>query len=151
MKKYPLQAFLRVCKMREEQSQRELAKARAATAKAENDLQLAIEAHEKFIAERPSKEKELFAEIKEKVVNQERLDAFHLDVKKLMDHQLALGEAVLQARNHLQAMQEQENIAHKHWQEATKEHAKITEHSNIWKGKQRIIEERAEEAEMEGA
>ncbi len=151
MIQYPLQAFLRVCKMREEQRQRELVKARQATLEAQEALEKAVEEHTKFKENRPHKEKKLFAEIKGEVVSQERLDAFHLDVKKLLDTELALAAAVDSAKAHLQHAQKQEQEALRQWQEATKEHTKITEHQNIWKNSQRIQQERAEEAEMEGA
>ncbi len=151
MIKYPLHAFLRVCKMREEQRQRELVKARQATLEAKEALEKAIEEHRIFKENRPLKEKTLFAEIKGEIVSQERLDAFHLEVKKLLHTELALAAAVDSAKAHVRKMQEQEQVALKQWQEATKEHTKITEHQNIWKKNQKIVQERAEEAEMEKA
>ncbi len=150
MKKYPLQAFLRVCKMREEQSQRDLAKARAATVAAIQELQRAQKKHEHCKKIRPTKEKELFAAIKGDAISQKRLDAFHLDVKALLNEELDLAKAEADAANYVRQMQAQEETAQAHWQEATKEHAKITEHHAIWNNTQKRIQEKAEEAEMEG-
>ncbi len=151
MKKYPLQAFLRVCQMREEQARRDLAKAREGVAHAREALLIAKEKHAAFKVMRPVKEKELFAAIRGRTVSQCRLDDFHADVKKLVDEELVLAQAQMRAEEHLQHMQELEGIAHKMWQTQTKEHAKMQEHAKIWKLEQKNAQEKAEEAEMEGA
>ncbi len=149
MNQYPLKAFLKVCKMREEQAELNLSKARSATRDAKSNLQQTITQLEEFKQQRPAQEKELFAQIKGLNITQKRLDVFHLDLKKIADDELELANNVLKAEQHLQHMQEQEELAKSNWQAATREHTKINEHQSIWRSEQKILIERAEEAEME--
>ncbi len=151
MTKYPLKAFLRVCKIREEQAQRELSKARLATQAARDALQQAQKNYEEYKMFRPQQEKKLFAQIQGQNISQKRLDAFHIDIQELVNKELDLANLVNKAKDYLEQMQKQEEEAQKHWVDATKEHSKIQEHEKIWKKEQKILEERAEEAEMEQA
>ncbi len=136
--------------MREEQSQRDFTKARAAKINAEEVLQVAIEKHASFKAERPKKEKLLFAKIKGEVVSQKRLDSFHLKVKDLVDEEQELAFKVNNARQDLKLKQEEEEKAHAKWLHDRKEQTKILEHYKIWCKEQKILQEKAEEAEAEG-
>ncbi len=148
--KYPLQAFLRVCAMREEQSQRELSKARDEKIVAEQALQKAIEVYNSFKLERPKKEKLLFTEIKGEVVSQKRLDEFHIKVKQLVDKEQMLADEVNAAKTKLKLKQNEEEQAHAKWLHDRKEQAKILEHHKLWSTEQKLLQEKAEEAEAEG-
>ncbi len=151
MTKYPLKAFLHICKMREEQAQRNLTKARAATQAAQEALQQAQETYEKYKKFRPQQEKKLFAQIQGQTISQKRLDDFHLEVKKLVDKELDLANAITQAQEYVHRMQKEEEHALTLWQESTKEHTKIQEHEKIWQKEQKKLLEKAEEAELERA
>lgn len=149
MSKYPLEQLLTVLKIKQDNAQLALQKAKENVKHAQKALKEAQKKLEEYKEWRPKEEERLFQKVMKKKVKNENVTDIKTEIGHLRDKEVALGEKVKEAQAHLEEMEKAVEEARKVYQEAVNRVTKIGEHENTWQAEHRKEQEALADKEME--
>ncbi|HLT01062.1 MAG TPA: YscO family type III secretion system apparatus protein [Geminicoccaceae bacterium] len=145
----PPTVLLRVKGAREQTAMRQLHEARAAVARAQQQLDAKREEYQRYRAWRPQRERELYDEIQNQQVSLADLDELKAKVVQLRDREQALLDEVGALERALDAAGQAQREAHAAWLAAQREVQKVEELLADWQARAQRQGERLAELELE--
>jgi type III secretion protein O len=145
----PPTVLLRVKGAREQTAMRHLRAARAAVARAQQELDAKREECARYRAWRPQRERELYDEIQNQVVSLADLEELKAKIVQLREREQGLMEEVGELERALEAAVQAQHEAHAAWQAAQREVEKVEELLADWRVREQRQGERQAELELE--
>jgi len=146
---YPLQSLLKIRTMREDRAAGDLTHARHVRENAAATLERKRRTRESFEETKEERRDRVYGTVIGRIVNRESLDRVREAVMRIDEEGLLLLEDERKAADVLEEKKQDESRAHVRYVAATREHTKIDQHRNIWVEADRLVQERAEDAELE--
>lgn len=146
---YPLERLLKVRKLREDAAETEVNRCTRELKEAEDNLQQRKDKLAEYTKWRLAEEERLFQEIKGHEIHLKEIDDYKLQLQSLRGREVKLEEKILEARKQIEDCKEALEEARKLRLQAMRGRRKIEEHNQRWDEEQRVLEERAEDLELE--
>lgn len=147
--RYPLEELLDVRRFREEAAERDARLARERVQEAKRDLEEKTKALDAWRRWREEEVERRYAAILGKRMTIEKLDAFNRSLAALALEEVALAQALDEARARCAELEKAFEAAKAAAKRARKNTAKIEAHRNIWREEAKKAAERAADLEFE--
>lgn len=149
MSEYPLSQLLYILKIKQDNAQLELQKAKDNLKKAEHALEAAKKTLKDYKEWRPKEEERLFQKVMNKKVKNESVTDVKTEIGTLRDKEISLAEKVNDAKKHVEEMEQALEDARAAYQAASNRVSKISEHEDSWQLEHRKEQEALAEKELE--